>query len=637
MASYNALEKSNTVQHTTSASLDDIAIRPGFYPSDYFRRRPQDMLPIRFVDIITACRISYLKVGVIRNVIDMMTDLSCEGLNIVHPDKKIEAFFRVWSKKVNLKNVVDEFVRHLLIDGNSVIKRNTAKLTKPVEQQWTEKETMAVDTKVYKNPKAASREIPISYNCLNVGLLIWLPHDAEGKKQLAFRTTSKILDAARNPNDPFKLMLLQNVPADIRSIVGDNTDSGVIKLDMEKLYVGYSKKDSWQDWAPPFLYCVLSDLQFKDKIRQAELSAMDGWINVIRLWKLGDHKEKILPAEGAIEKLVNILESNTGGGAIDIVWDSMIDMKEFYPPVDKMWGEEKYLQVNKDILIGLGVPEVLLGGAGANFSNSWIQLKTIMERLKYIRERVTEFLNPEFELICQAMNFDTVPKARFNHMNLEDENVARKLIVDLLDRGVVSVEAVHNVYGEDFMLEVERIKSEKDEFKKAGIEVLSPIKQVPPTSINIGGKSKKAKAPGIGGGRPNKSIDTQRKVKKPKPRMALALLGNDAIDYIEENVLPAYMADMNVSNARKLTNKQRDILNDARLIALSCINPNDDLANLNLLERLENPNYSVVAYIKNEVAQYTADKQSTPTLNQRKRLEALAWSNFHYGDNDAEI
>jgi hypothetical protein len=196
--------------------------------------------------------------------------------------------------------------------------------------------------------------------------------------------------------------------------------NGGYELDMDKIFVSYSKKDSWDDWAVPFLYSVISDIKFKDKLRQAEIAALDGVINVIRVWKLGDHKEKILPAEGAIDRLLEILETNTGGGAIDIVWDSMIDMKDYYPPIAEILGADKYKEVDRDILIGLGIPEVLLGGGGANFSNSFIQLKTIIERLKAVRTKITEWLDKEVQLVCKAMDIK-IPRIRFGQMNLEDE------------------------------------------------------------------------------------------------------------------------------------------------------------------------------------------------------------------------
>lgn len=622
-SAYGSLDKFNSVQKSTAS---DIRMRNPYDPDAYFRNRPLDNPPTRFRDVIYACRGAYLKVGVVRNVIDLMTDFACEDLQIIHPDKKVEAFFKVWIAKTKLKDAIDEFVRHFLVDGNVVVKRTLARISKPVEEQWMERTMIAQESeKLYVEDQVGYREIPWRYNFLNVSSLYWIGGDAAratGVRQLAFRPSESVLNAIRSPSDDFQRKLSESIPANVRTAVGTNN---LVPLDMEELYVAHNKKDSWEDWAPPFLYAVLGDVAFKNKLRQAEMSALDGVINVIRLWKLGDHKEGFLPGDPAVEKLLNILETNTGGGAIDIVWDSMIDMKDYYPPIEKILGSEKYQQVNRDILIGLGVPEVLIGGQGANFSNSFIQLKTIIEKLNYIRDKLKEWLYQEVHLVCQAMDIPVAPKVRFNNMNLEDENVARKLIVGLLDRGVVSTEAVLQVYGEDFLVEMERIKSEKPILKAAGVDIKSPLDPKPVAGTKPTG----------GGGRPVKSIDTSRTQRKAKPVRAsndLIIMALDIIDGIDEFAAPELMDGMNVSNARKLTNEQKEDLNLFRRLILASFKPDDTVSKetiLNSTTELTKSNYDLVSIIEKSIKDFVGKYGRSPTLAQTKRIEAVAWAEYY--------
>jgi hypothetical protein len=46
---------------------------------------------------------SYDKVGIIRNVVDLMGDFGSQGISLVHPDRTAEKFFQQWFKKVNGK------------------------------------------------------------------------------------------------------------------------------------------------------------------------------------------------------------------------------------------------------------------------------------------------------------------------------------------------------------------------------------------------------------------------------------------------------------------------------------------------------------------------------------------------------
>ncbi len=641
--SFNQENKENVLsQHSKAVALYDGVLhksiatytpdtRTPFSRYDYARQRPADQIPTKFRDVIHTCRNAYLRVGVVRNVIDLMTDFACEDLKIVHPDKKVEALFKVWMSKIGLNEVINQFARHLLVDGNVAILRSTAQLTRPVETQWTEK-TMGDDSpeKLYtEHQDFAKREIPWRYTFLNVAALDWLgdeTNQAQGGKTLIFRPSATLLNKIRNTSDSFQKQFSDTLPTSvIESVIKKNND--YITLDMTKISVSFNKKDDWEDWAPPFLYGVLGDIRFKDKLRQAENAALDGWINVIRLWKLGDHTAGLLPGEGAIQRLIDILNTNTGGGTMDIAWDSMIDMEPFYPPIEQILGPDKYTQVNRDILIGLGVPDVLLGGQGANFSNSFIQLKTLIEKLNYIRGKIIEWLDKEIFIFCTTMDIALTPKVRFGQMNLEDENTTRKLIVGLLDRGVISVEAVLEAYGEDYLIEVERMRQEKALLKGASVKPKGPFDPKPVTN----------KPKGQPGGRPITTKDSStRDQRTPKPRRTaeLILFASDAIDTFDEFVLPVYMEKMNVSNARKLTSEQKDQISLARTIFLSSIKPTDQISEETIFEIIgENRilDGKIAIDIDEAVKEFASQKGYSPTVVQRKRIESIVWAN-HYGE-----
>ncbi len=619
------LDAFDGIVHKTTGSYNselvtDIRTRTPYSREDYNLFRPNEKVPKRFKDIVKACRQVYWHVGIIRNVIDMMTDFACEGMKIVHPDKKIEAFYKTWMGKVKLQEVTNEFIRHFLVDGNVVVKRGTAVLPKPVEKEWSKKTYAKPDEKIQKDNKdIARKEIPWKYTFLNILALNWVSSEEDSltstNKQLVYQVSNGVLKTIRQPENRKQIELVNNLSHTVTNdLIKNNKD--YIPLDMEKVYVEFNKKDSWDNWAPPFLISVLSDIYFREKLRQAETSALDGVINVVRLWKLGDHKEGILPDDAAVSKLINILEANTGGGTMDIVWDSMIAMEEFYPPVDKILGSEKYTQVNRDILIGLGVPEVLIGGQGANFSNSFIQLKTLVEKLEYIRKKVLEFISGEVKLVADGMGFTSLPKVKFSQMNLQDENVSKRLIVGLLDRGIISVEAVLESYGEDFLIEVQRIKNEN----AAGIESKGPFdEKVSSTSENTGK------------GRPAGTKEVTRKTRNPKVRTTAFAL--DIIDSIDENIIPIYMETFGVKNARMLTNDQKAEIDEVRASLLSCIKYGDDISKNGIINISENnikANVDIIKAINVNIENYTSETGSVPTLSQRKRIEALTWAEFNF-------
>lgn len=629
LASYNTVvSKFDAVSHGISrGSLRDIkpdvTIRSPFNKDDYDFWRPSEKVPENFKDIIYACRSIYTKIGIVRNVIDMMTDFAIEDLSIVHQDKKHEAFIKAWMKKVKIHEAVEEFARHLLIDYNVVVKRTKAKISKPVENQWMSRAKEDVQ-KLYTDNQTNKKEIPWRYTFLNVAALTWSDDEEDkltGKKKLKFKLSNKLLNKIKSPN--FSNDLLQKMPDIVKKSISNGQNE--VELDMDQVYVAHNKKDSWQDWSIPYLYALLPDVIFREKLRQAENAALDGVINVVRLWKLGDHTNGILPNQAVINKLIEILEVNTGGGTVDIVWDSMIDMKEYYPPVAEILGSEKYDQVNRDILIGLGVPEVLIGGRGGNFSNSYIQLKTMVEKLKSIRSKIIDWLQTELSILCEAMDIPTSPKIRFNQMTLEDENATRKLILGLLDRGIISVEAVLNAYGEDFLLEAERIKYEKKFLKDHDVKVKSPLdKQDKSKSVNPKG-------------RPPSDVDITRKQREAKPKRSeasLMIFASDAIDLIDKYIVPIYLKSLGISNARQLTTEQREEVDTLRLDILSKLNPDDSLDEESIIDislRESKPN-KLYYLTKKDIEEYVKDSGNYPTLAQRKKIEAVNWAKLYKGD-----
>src|SRR4051812_30916247 len=106
LAKYNSFDKFENIQRVT-ASSNNVTQRSGFHTGDYYRARPQDATPSKFNDVIQLCRMAYLRVGIVRNVIDLMTDFACGDVRLIHPDKNVEAFLKVWMNKVKLQDAID--------------------------------------------------------------------------------------------------------------------------------------------------------------------------------------------------------------------------------------------------------------------------------------------------------------------------------------------------------------------------------------------------------------------------------------------------------------------------------------------------------------------------------------------------
>ena len=388
--SYTGLNKAQGNHYRHFIDLEpNRSVKPGFLASDYYAFRPDEAVPTQQRRIIKMCMDAYDKVGIIRNIIDLMGDFGSQGIQIVHRDKSVEKFYQQWFKNVNGKERSERFLNNLYKTGNVIIHRSYAKITPQLKNYM---KALSSDIRV-ELPEAPANEIPWRYNFFNP--LTVKMKDGNLSLFMGLQnytiTTNSFFDKFKTGDIPSHV--LETLPPVIKqSLLRGDKD---IPLDPERLSIFYYKKDDWRQWANPMIYAILDDIVMLEKMRLADMSALDGAISNIRLWTLGSLEHKILPNKSAINKLRDILASNVGGGTMELVWGPELSFQESSSEVYKFLGSEKYTSVLNSIYAGLGVPPTLTGMAnnGGGFTNNFISLKTLLERLQYGRDQLVKFWN----------------------------------------------------------------------------------------------------------------------------------------------------------------------------------------------------------------------------------------------------
>ena len=457
---YDGVSKSVGWTHRDFKDIEsNISVRTGYSPNDYYAFRSGEDIPQKQKRIMKMCMDAYDKVGIVRNVIDLMGDFGQQGVNLIHPNKSVEKFYQQWFKKIDGKERSERFLNNLYRTGNVIIYRSFANITPELNKFM---KSLANDIKV-EVPKTEKNVIPWRYNFFNPttvnlkdgNLSLFL-----GKKNLMISTTS-FFDNFKDGSIPAHI--LDTLPPAVKRRIerGDKQ----IPLEPERTSVFYYKKDDWNQWANPMIYAILDDIIMLEKMRLADLSALDGAISNIRLWTLGNLDHKILPNRGAINKLRNILANNVGGGTMELVWGPELSFTESHSEVYKFLGSEKYQAVLNSIYAGLGVPPTLTGMAGQSggFTNNFISLKTLVERLQYGRDLLVKFWQHEIELVRRAMGFRYPAQIHFDQMSLSDEAAEKNLLIQLADRDIISQETILERFKEMPSIEKIRLKRELQE------------------------------------------------------------------------------------------------------------------------------------------------------------------------------
>ena len=587
--SYAGLNKSQGSHYRHFIDIEPHrSVRPGFNSKDYYAFRPDEEVPHQQRRIIRMCMDAYDKVGIIRNIIDLMGDFGSQGIQIVHRDKSVEKFYQQWFKNINGKERSERFLNNLYKTGNVIVHRSYANITPQLRSYM---KALSSDIKV-EVPTAPANQIPWRYNFFNP-LTVKMK---DGKKvDISGTTLVKMKDGnlslfmglknyTISTNSFFDKFQAGNIPDSMLNTLPTDVKQALLRgekevpLDPERLSMFYYKKDDWKQWANPMIYAILDDIVMLEKMRLADMSALDGAISNIRLWTLGDLEYKILPNKAAINKLRDILASNVGGGTMELVWGPELSFKESSSDVHKFLGSEKYTSVLNSIYAGLGVPPTLTGmaGNGGGFTNNFISLKTLVERLQYGRDQLVSFWEKELEIVRKAMGFRYKAHMHFDQMALSDEAAEKNLLVQLADRDIISHETLLERFKEIPQIENIRIKRELAKRETTGPEKAGPFhppappeqKQDSPQETEPDQKDEVVEITDVkdADGRPMFKKDDgprKRRVDKPKSTPGVAELlvwSEDAWNKVSSVMTSAYLNSKQKKNLRQLTKSQvRDL------------------------------------------------------------------------------
>lgn len=674
--------KADTRFNDYSNLLPGISSRPGLTREGYNFFRPEESTPKDYKDIFLRCNGMYQSVGLIKNVIDLMGDFTAQGIRLSHPNKKIEKWFNNWFSKVRGPERSERFANYLYRVGNVIVRKQTAKINVKIEENLYKTHADAdfdpsdieeTTVKTYK------KEIPWKYTFLDPATVIVVGGGLAsfvGKPAYAILLPDKLRRQIMSPKGESEKALVAQLPADIIAAAKSRKP---YPLQPEKTAVYHYKKDDWDAWAYPIIFSIFKDAIAYDKMKLADVAALDGAISNIRIFTVGDVKNKILPTTAATAKLAQILQSHTGAGTMDIVWGEDLKLTESNSNVWQFLGEEKYKPILNALYAGLGIPPTLTGTYGAaGTTNNFISLKTLTERLEYGRSILTEFWEKEIALVQKAMGFRFPAKIEYDLMNLGDETATYNIFKEMVDRNIISDETMQKILKQDPEMESTRVNREakardngqkvnktgpyyeqqaSESLKKIALQqgVVTPSQvgvDLPPpkegevtmmdkkheqdmAKQELANKQKIAqqKMKGKPGqGRPSgKKDSTKRKTKtfKPRSKAAIEIWAKRAQAKIAEILNPGLLQIYGKSNMRMLSDDEAAEAERVKFGVLCSIEPFTEITQEVVANNLNvSDNFKII----NKINKRCLASIDNPTLDELKHVQAYSYAEY-YGDN----
>lgn len=655
--------------------------RPGLTRSDYDYFRGSEEVPTKIKPILKKAEDIYQRVGLVKNVIDLMGDFASQGIRLVHKVKKTERFYQEWFRRIGGKDRSERFLNNLYKTGNIVINRQTGKLSsKAVDQMYAANAAADINILSLDSPVAV-REIPWIYTFIDpvyVDVAGGAAASFVKNKRYELSLPASLRKTINNPKTEAAQEIIKNLP---QAIIDAAKSKNKYPLNPLTTLVYHYKKDDWQSWAYPMIYAIMDDITVIEKLKLADMAALDGAISNIRIFKLGNLEHRIAPTKSATAKLAQILGNNVGGGTMDLVWGPDIELLESRTSVHQFLGEGKYTPHLNSVYAGLGIPPTLTGTFGAaGTTNNFISLKTLTQRLQYGRDILAKFWENEIRIVQKAMGFATPATIEFDKMDLSNEDSEKALLIQLADRNIISEEVLKTRFGFNDEMEKTRVKREDkarrtrkmpsktgpfsdNAFESSLKKIALQLGLATPSEVGLeleqkkrGEKSvlqlkqeytpvKTKEAPAVTGvpgeGRPLNSKDSEkRKDRKfsPQTGASLILWATKAQEEISKTLNPILLEFFQKKNLRTLSSTEYDELDSIKTKILFSMEPNtkisEDLVKASL-SQINNSNINSAMLLFNKWKFSLQSKlNSDMSIEDQKQAKAIFYS-LVYKNSDA--
>lgn len=704
----------------TFSNENGVTVKSDYGRGDYNHYRPSDATGEYIEEIVAECMDVYRSEPIVHNVIDLMSDFGSQGVRIVCADKAQEKFGNEYAEYMGLPEFCDKFFRTLYVAGTVAVKRIDGKVPLKIQKRW--KSTIAArqnigtkfgsvnpyitnptsvppgqdppDMKVVMNddedePKRATLPLKwIIHDPRSVMLVGGMLGNFIGKPIFGLRINQQLRQEIVRISQLAQTgveyqQLLTSIPKYVFDAI--STNAMYFPLDQSKIYAYYYKKDDWELWGKPLIEPILRDVKMYNKLKLADMSALDGAVSSVRLWTMGDLEHEVVPSKGALEKLRNVLSQNVAGGTMDFVWGPDLKFTESNTNLHQFLGPDKYDESRNSIYAGLGVPPGLSGATGSSQTNNYVGLKTLIERLKYGRSILVSFLNEQLKLVQKAMGFKRKFRVVFDQMILSDEAAEKALLIQLADRDIISYETLRFAFDMDNS-DIEDIKVAR-ETRSRGTKLppktspfhvdkqhdlnklfvqkgsltpeqvgLSPnpkpegsenpneeAHRMNMEKLKVGEQIKAASKPkgDTMTGRPTNSKDTkQRKKRRVLPKgtsasyASLYLFAESAREKVEDIITPAYLAVAEKKTVRSLSTEETNSLELVKFNVLAGIEPYSEVtseivANLASTSGIDEDIYRER---QNLVYNFVEKYGREPNIMEKRKIECEAFANI-YAEN----
>lgn len=362
-------------------------------------------------EIVGYSKYCYRKYGLIMRTINIMRDFGANGVKLTYPQKnqKVKNVIEAYRKQINEKQFIRDSILELALTGNLACYDRGKRID------------------IYPIHK------------IDVVPLI------ENDKQLIAYKIDRVSFSLTSYGKEYDEKIKSAYPKEIIEARDAGKDLAI--LNSEYAYFAKINSSRYESYGISVILPAFEDLAHKSLLKEAERATANDVIDRMMMIKIGDADNK--PNKALIDGYTELFDNVKGSIRFTVPY--YVDAK-YVEPTTTAFGNDKFIEVDTDILNTLGISLSLLRGSdGSNYADGILNFTGLRKTIDNIREPLVGILHGLYrkELERNGMNPDLAPTPSFEEVVI-DKEAKIQLMMELFTNAGLPYQVLYEEAGFDF-------------------------------------------------------------------------------------------------------------------------------------------------------------------------------------------
>ena len=355
--------------------------------------------------IVAYSKYCYRKHGIIMRVVNIIRDFGATGLRLSYPTKapKVKEVIENFNKQIDMEQLVKDIIFELALTGNAVC---------------YDRDGVRVD--IY--PIDMIKVVPLIKN--NKQVVAYKMGTDEFSYDDFGEKVNKAIEGAYPPE-----IIEAKKRGDMYAILNE-----------ENAYFTKINASQYEPYGISVILPAFEDLSHKSLLKEAEKATANDIINKTLHVQIGDKDNK--PNKTLLQEYNNLFLGKSG--SIVATTPYYVEIKWIEPKTD-VFGEDKFVEIDTDILNTLGVSLTLIRGeGGGNYAEGMLNFTGLVRTIEGIRHHIPCIIEDLYakELERNGMKAQHAPTVQFDDVVI-DKATKTDLLLQLFQNAGLPYQALY--------------------------------------------------------------------------------------------------------------------------------------------------------------------------------------------------